>query len=175
MFLRLRADISAFASSLRTYLFRNLHLRVSASKFASCSGVKMLMAEIHVRPQLAVLTPSPRRRVHDARPPFLLFLHLLSVFPPRSLSFCLVIFGFSHSPSLSLFSVSLYLSLSFSPFPSLCPSISLQALNLLDVYFLLKQMPNKDAGVKEYLVTAPTRQERLFARHAQQLGRAWQP
>ena len=38
-----------------------------------------------------------------------------------------------------------------------------------------RQRLNKDTGFKEYLVTAPTRQKRLFARHVQHLGCAWQP
>ena len=39
----------------------------------------------------------------------------------------------------------------------------------------LKHMLNKDSGFQAYLVTAPTRQKGLFARHVKQLGSAWQP
>ena len=39
----------------------------------------------------------------------------------------------------------------------------------------LKQMLTRDIGFETYLVTAPTRQKGLFARHAKHLGSAWQP
>ena len=39
----------------------------------------------------------------------------------------------------------------------------------------LKHMLNRDKGFEAYLVTAPTRQKGLFARHVKQLGSAWQP
>ena len=39
----------------------------------------------------------------------------------------------------------------------------------------IKHMLNKSSGFEAYLVTAPTRQKGLFARHVKQLGSAWQP
>ena len=39
----------------------------------------------------------------------------------------------------------------------------------------IKHMLNKDKGFEAYLVTAPTRQKGLLARHVKQLGSAWQP
>ena len=39
----------------------------------------------------------------------------------------------------------------------------------------IEHMLNKDKGFEAYLVSAPTRQKGLLARHVKQLGSAWQP
>ena len=61
------------------------------------------------------------------------------------------------------------------PFPILQAYAEHTAQELRRDAIGIPRMLNRGSGFAEYLVTAPTRQKGLCARHVKQLGSAWQP